>query len=104
MYSPGLMEDRNETRDFQDLEARVLELESLADNLGDVPDDELAETLGRAVELLREVNAGIEEGVQTLGEESREVGGLLERIDFGAFDAALSELEQQERDSGERSS
>jgi hypothetical protein len=95
------MEDRRETPDLAELEARIAELENIADDLGNVPDEELIGTLGRAVELLKEVNAGIEDGMNSLGEESRETGGLLDRVDFGAFDAALGELEEQERGSGE---
>lgn len=98
------MEDRRESRgempDLEELEGRISELENLADGLGDVPDEELVGTLGRAIELLGEVNAGIEDGISSLGEESQEVGGLLDRMDFGAFDAALRELEEQERGSG----
>lgn len=102
MYSPKLMENRRETPDLEELEARIAELENLADELGNVPDEELIETLGRAVELLKEVNAGIENGMNSLGAESREVGGLLNRVDFGAFDAALGELEEQKRNSDGR--
>lgn len=98
MYSRGLMEnDREKPPELEELEARIAELENIADDLGNVADEELVETLGRAVELLKEVNAGIEDGISSLGQESREIGGLLERVDFGAFDAALGELEDQER-------
>ena len=96
------MENSRETPDLGELEVRVAELEDIADNLGNVPDEELIETLGRAVELLKEVNAGVEAGMVSLGEESREIGGLLDRVDFGAFDAALGELEEQERGSDGR--
>lgn len=99
MYSPKLMEHRDETPDLGELEARIAELERLADDLGNVPDEELVRTLGRAVELLEEVNTGIENGMDSLGAESQEIGGLLERVDFGAFDAALGELEERERGS-----
>lgn len=102
MYSPEPMENHREMPDLEGLEARVAELENIVDDLGNVPDEELTETLGRAVNLLKEINAGIEEGMNSLGEESREVGGLLDRVGFGAFDAALGELEEQERASGER--
>ena len=77
-------------------------MENIADDLGNVPDEELVGTLGRAVELLKEVNAGIEDGMNSLGVESQEIGGLLERVDFGAFDTALGELEEQERSSDGR--
>lgn len=92
------MERGDETPDIGELEARISELESIADDLGTVSDEELVGTLDRAVELLKAVNAGIEDGMNSLGEESREIGGLLDRVDFGAFDAALGELEERERD------
>lgn len=101
MYSPKTMEDRRETPNLEELEDRIAELENIADDLGNVPDEELIGRLGRAVELLKEVNAGIEDGMNSLGEESREIGGLLDRVDFGAFDTALGELEERERGSGE---
>ncbi len=101
MYSPKLMENRSETPDLEELEAQISELENIADDLGNVPDEALIGTLGRAVELLKEVNASIEDGMNTMGQESQEIGGLLDRVDFGAFDTALGELEEQERGSGE---
>lgn len=100
MYSTEPMENPEKKADLGELEARVAELESLADDLGTVPDDRLVEALGRAVELLGEVNAGVELAMESLDRESREVGELLERVDFGAFDAALVELDR-ERPSGE---
>jgi hypothetical protein len=98
MYSPNPMEDRRET---QDLEEKLGELEGLADSLGDLPDDELVGTLNRAVELLREINARIEMELDAAGNESGEIGALIERLDLGPFDEALEELERQERDAGE---
>jgi hypothetical protein len=98
MYSPNPMEDRRET---QDLEEKLGELEGLADSLGDVPDEELMGTLNRAVELLREINARIETVLDAAGDESGEIGALIERLDLGPFDEALGELERQERDAGE---
>ena len=91
------MQNRSETPDLGELEARISELENIAEDLGAVPDEELIATLGRAVELLKEVNTGIEDGTNSLNKESQEIGGLLDRVDFGAFDAALDELEEQER-------
>ncbi len=85
------------TPDLEELEARIAELENIVDGLGNVPDEALVETLARAVELLAEVNAGIESGMNSMGAEARQIGGLLDRVDFGAFDAALGELEEQER-------
>ena len=100
MYSPNPMEDPKETPDLDGLEEKLGELERLADSLGDVPDEELVETLDRAVELLREINARIEMGLEAAGSESREIGALIERLDLGPFDEALEELERQERDAG----
>ena len=87
--------------DLEGLEVKLGELERLADSLGDVPDDELVGALNRAVELLREINAGIEMRLDAAGEESREIGALVEGLDLGPFDEALEELERQERDAGE---
>jgi hypothetical protein len=95
MYSPNPMEDRGE------LEEQVEELERLADSLDSVPDEELVGALGRAVELLREINARIETKLAAAGTESREVGEIVERLDLGPFDEALGELERQERSAGE---
>ena len=92
------MEDRGET---PDLEEQVEELERLADALDNVPDEELVGTLGRAVELLREINSRIETRLVAAGAESREVGEIIERLDLGPFDEALGELERQERSAGE---
>ena len=97
MYSPKPMEDRRET---QDLEEKLGELEGLADSLGDVPDEELVGALDRVVELLREINARIEMELAAAGEESREIGALIERLDLTPFDEALGEIERRERDAG----
>ena len=102
MYSPQPMEDREkQQQDLGALEERVDELEKLTDSLDDVADDELVGTLGEAVELLAEINAGIEARLDTAGEESREAGGLLGQVDFGPFDEAMEDHEQRERTTGE---
>lgn len=101
MYSPDPMEDRRGAPDLGELEEKVGELEKLADSLGTVPDEELVGTLDRAVELLREINARIEVGLEAAGDESREVGAIIERLDLGPFDEALEEIERRERDAGE---
>jgi hypothetical protein len=100
MYSPGPMEEHKATPDIEGLEAKVGELEKLADTLGGVPDEELVEALGRAVELLREINTGIETELDDADRESREIGAMIEGLDLGPFDEALGELERRERDSG----
>jgi hypothetical protein len=97
MYSPKPMEDRRET---QHLEEKLGELEGLADSLGDVPDEELVGALDRVVELLREINARIEMELAAAGDESREIGALIERLDLTPFDEALGEIERRERDAG----
>ncbi|CAN5672439.1 hypothetical protein BH24ACT22_BH24ACT22_20880 [soil metagenome] len=102
MYSPTFMENRQEKQDLEKLETRLVELENIADDLGNVPDEALVERLGRAVELLKEVNAGMENGMSSLDAESKEIGGLLDRVDFGAFDTVLGELEERERDADGR--
>ena len=92
------MEDR---REAPDLEERVGELERLADSLGSVPDEELVGTLNRAVELLREINARIEMELEAAGDESGEIGAILDGLDLGPFDEALEEIERLEREAGE---
>ena len=100
MYSPNPMEDRGETPDLEVLEGKLGELERLADSLGSVPDEELVEKLNEAVRLLGEINARIEAGIAA-GDESHEIGALLDGLDLGPFDEALDELERQERTTGE---
>ena len=92
------MEDR---REAPDLEERVGELERLADSLGSVPDEELVGTLNQAVELLREINARIEMELEAAGDESGEIGEILDGLDLGPFDEALEEIERREREAGE---
>lgn len=98
------MGDRSERPDLQELDEKVVELERLADSLGGVPDEELVGSLNAAVELLGEINAGIEAWLDAAGAESQEIGGILEGVDFGPFDEALKDVERRERTSGEPSS
>src|SRR5215208_2669844 len=100
MYSPELMEDRREIPDLGGLEEKVGELERLTDSLGGVPDEELVGALDKAVELLRQINTGIETELDTAEKESREIGEIVEGLDLGPFDEALEDLERQERDAG----
>lgn len=95
------MKESGEKPDIGSLESRVTELENLADNLRNVPDEELVAELGRAVELLKEVNTGIESGVQSLGKESRQIEELLDPLNLGEFDEALEEIVER-RDDGEQ--
>ena len=90
--------------DLQELDEKVVELERLADSLGGVPNEELVGSLNAAVELLGEINAGIEAWLDAAGAESQEIGGILEGVDFGPFDEALKDVERRERTSGEPSS
>ena len=102
VYSPGLMEDREKQQDdLQGLEKKVGELEELTDSLDNVPEEELVGTLNEAVELLAEINAGIEARLHTAGDGSREIGALLGEVDFGSFDEAMEDHEQRERTTGE---
>ena len=102
VYSPGLMEDRGmQQDDLPGLEQKVGELEKLTAALDDVPEEELVGTLSEAVELLAEINAGIEERLDAAGDESREIGALLGEVDFGPFDEAMEDHEQRERTTGE---
>jgi len=96
------MEDREKQQeDLQGLEKKVGELEELTDSLDNVPEEELVGTLNEAVELLAEINAGIEARLHTAGDESREIGALLGEVDFGPFDEAMEDHEQRERTTGE---
>jgi hypothetical protein len=104
VYSPEPMEDRGKQQDdLGGLEEKVDELERLIDSLDDVPEEELVGTLNEAVELLAEINAGIEARLDTAGDESREIGTLLGHVDFGPFDEALEDHEHRERTTGEPS-
>ena len=78
---------------MEHLEERLAELEKLVEELEDVSESEVVGFLDRAVALLEEVNAGIEAGLLSVEGEARELGDLLERVDFGPFDAALRNLE-----------
>lgn len=86
---------------MEELGAKVEELERLAGTLGDVPDENLADTLADAVRILGEINTRIEARVEAAGEESREADSLLSGLDFGPFDEALEGLERRERGAGE---
>ena len=102
MYSPEPMKDRGKQQDdLGGLEEKVDELERLTDSLDDVPEEELVGTLNEAVELLAEINAGIEARLDTAGDESREIGTFLGHVDFGPFDEALEDHEHRERTTGE---
>ena len=93
MYSPGPM-DGGRGADIERLEERLAELERLVEELEGVPDVEVVSVLDRAVALLAEVNARIEAGLLQADDEARELGDLLEKVDFGPFDAALEDLER----------
>ncbi len=93
MYSPDSM-DGGRGSDIGRLEERLAELERLAEELESVPDSGVVDVLDRAVALLAEVNAGIEAGLLEAEGEARELSDLLEKVDFGPFDAALEDLER----------
>jgi len=80
--------------DLERLEERLAELEKLAEELEGVSDEEVVGILDRAVALLAEVNARIEAGLAQAEGEAQELGELLEKVDFGPFDAALKDLER----------
>jgi len=86
--------------DLGELEEKVGELESLADSLDGVPDEELVGALDRAVELLKLINSRIETELDAAEKESREIVEIVEGLDLGPFDEALEDLERQERDAG----
>lgn len=93
MYSPDSM-DGGRGSDIGRLEERLAELEKLAEELESVPDSGVVDVLDRVVALLAEVNAGIEAGLLEAEGEARELSDLLEKVDFGPFDAALEDLER----------
>jgi hypothetical protein len=93
MYSPGSM-NGGQGADAGRLEERVAELEELVEELEGVPGSEVVGILDRAVALLAEINADIEAGLISAEGEARELGDLLERVDFGSFDATLEDLER----------
>lgn len=102
VYSPVPMEDTGREQDnVEGLEEKVGELEKVTDSLDEVPDEELVGTLNEAVELLAEINAGIEARLVTAGDESLEIDALLGQVDFGPFDASLEDHERRERSTGE---
>ncbi len=88
------MDDGAKRSDIERLEKRLAELEKLAEELESVSDAEVVGVLDRAVALLAEVNAGIETGLFKAEGEAQELGDLLEKVDFGPFDAALEDLER----------
>lgn len=84
--------------DIKLLEERLAELEKLAEDLEGVSDAEVVDVLERAVALLSEVNARVEAGLAGAEVEAREIGELLQKVDFGPFDAALEDLERRPAD------
>ena len=93
MYSAGPM-DRGRGPETERIEEQLAELERLAEKLESVPNSEVLGLLNRAVALLAEINAAIEAGLLSADGEVRELGELLERVDFGPFDGALEDLER----------
>ncbi len=93
MYSSGPM-DGGRGAETGRIEEQIAELERLAEKLESVPDPEVVSLLNRAVTLLAEINAAIEAGLLSAEGEARELGELLERVDFGPFDGALEDLER----------
>lgn len=90
----GSKEDKNQVSSGG-LEEQVAELERLSEELGRAPDGELSGLLERAVKLADEINAGVEARISGSQAESGEAEGLLDRVDFGPFDAALEGLERE---------
>ncbi len=106
LYSPEPVEEGARKGDgraaVERLEERLAELERLAEALDGVPDEEVVGVLERAVALLAEVNAGLEQGLRASEGEARELGDLLERVDFGPFDEALERVERPSGGAGGR--
>lgn len=89
--------DREERR-TEDLEEKVSRLERLAGRLEEAPAEEVSGILDHALSLLEEVGSGIEERLGELERNEREVGRVLEEVDFGPLDEALRELERRPED------
>jgi hypothetical protein len=75
------------------LEGRIAELEGLVASLDDATDAEAVDLLERSAALLGEVTALLEESLGKAESETREVHRLVERLEFEAFDRALTEAE-----------
>jgi phosphoglycerate-specific signal transduction histidine kinase len=82
------------TIDVRRLEEQLSKLEKLAEELESVPDSGVVDILDQALVLLAEVNTRVEAGLASTESEVRELGDLLEKIDFGPFDAVLENLER----------
>ena len=98
VYSPANMGDESAQggqNPVEKLEERVAELENLSEELGRAPESELSGMLERAVTLVEEINTGIESRLFVAQQETGEVEGLLDRVDFGPFDAAMESLENE---------
>ena len=93
MYSPDRMDSEREI-DIGRLEEQLAELEKLVEELENVPESRVVDVLNRAVALLTEVNAGIEAGLVKAEGEVQMLGDLLQKVNFGPFDAALEDLER----------
>lgn len=110
MYIPELMEENvhesdraaaNRRAGIESLEERIAELEGLAEALEGVPDEEVVGVLERAVALLVEVNDRLESGLESSENEARELGEILDRVDFGPLDEALERAQQPPGPPGE---
>ena len=105
MYSAEPMGDNGHTTgrgnrragSIESLEERIAELEGLAEALEGVPDEEVVGVLERAVDLLVEVNDRLESGLESSENEARELGEILDRVDFGPLDEALERAQQPPR-------
>ena len=107
MYSPGPVDGGTRKAEgrraaIERLEERLAELERLAESLDGTPDGEVVGALERAVALLAEVNAGLEEGLKASEGEARELGDLLDGVAFGPFDEALTRGERRPEETGGR--
>ena len=100
MYSPEPMDGEQGTG-IRRLEERLAELEKLVEELENVPDSRVVDVLDRAVALLAEINAGIDAGLSRAEGETQMLGDLLQKVDFGPFDAALEDLERSSGEPGE---
>ena len=76
------------------LEERLSELQRVAGELESVPDEQLSGELERALSLLGEINAELEEGISGVEDGQRETQRRLEGWDASEFDRQIEATEE----------
>ena len=78
------------------LEERLSELQRVAGELESVPDEQLSGELERALSLLGEINAELEEGISGVEGGQREAQRRLEGWDVSGLDRRIEAAEESE--------